>query len=196
MSQTPRTTRRRLLIAAGLATASFAVAGGAGTYAILRTSPIDRGLRFATLDAALAEAARLAAMAAPGPVRHTAWDLAQTLVHAAQSIECSLHGFPEPKPAAFQRTAGALAFATFHALGRMRHDLAEPIPGVEALPAPGADVGAALARLRAAADAFQSFDAPLQPHFAYGALDKAEYEAAHAMHLANHLSFFDTGAPA
>jgi hypothetical protein len=78
----------------------------------------------------------------------------------------------------------------------MRHDLAEPIPGVEALPAPGADVGAALARLRAAAEAFRAFDAPLQPHFAYGALDKAEYEAAHAMHLANHLSFFDTGAPA
>ena len=194
MSQTPRPTRRRLLIAAGLATATVAAAGGAGTYAILRTSPIDRGLRFATLDAALAEAERLAALA--DPVRHTAWDLAQTLVHAAQSIECSLHGFPEPKPAAFQRTAGALAFATFHALGRMRHDLAEPIPGVEALPAPGADVGAALARLRAAADAFRAFDAPLQPHFAYGALDRAEYEAAHAMHLANHLSFFDTGAPA
>lgn len=191
---TPSRTRRRLLIAAGLATATFAVAGGAGTWAILRTSPIDRGLRFATLDAALAEAERLAALA--DPVRHTAWDLAQTLVHAAQSIECSLHGFPEPKSAAFQRTAGALAFATFHALGRMRHDLAEPIPGVEALPAPGADVGAALARLRAAAEAFRASSAPLQPHFAYGALDKAEYEAAHAMHLANHLSFFDTGVPA
>jgi hypothetical protein len=191
---TPSRSRRRLLIAAGLATATVAVAGGAGTWAILRTSPIDRGLRFATLDEAVAEASRLAAL--PAPVRHTAWDLAQTLVHAAQSIECSLHGFPEHKPAAFQRTAGALAFATFHALGRMRHDLAEPIPGVEALPAPGADVGAALARLRAAAEAFRAWDAPLQPHFAYGALDKAEYEAAHAMHLANHLSFFDTGAPA
>jgi hypothetical protein len=191
---TPSSPRRRLLIAAGLATATVAVAGGAGSWAILRTSPMDRGLRFATLDAALAEAERLAAL--PAPVRHTAWDLAQTLVHAAQSIECSLHGFPEHKPAAFQRTAGALAFATFHALGRMRHDLAEPIPGVEALPAPGADVGVALARLRAAAEAFRAWDAPLQPHFAYGALDKAEYEAAHAMHLANHLSFFDTGAPA
>jgi hypothetical protein len=194
MSQSPCTTRRRLLVAAGLATATLAVAGGAGTWAILRTSPIDRGLRFATLEEAVAEASRLAAL--PAPVRHTAWDLAQTLVHAAQSIECSLHGFPEHKPAAFQRTAGALAFATFHALGRMRHDLAEPIPGVEELPAPGADVGAALARLRAAAEAFRASDAPLQPHFAYGALDKAEYEAAHAMHLANHLSFFDTGAPA
>ena len=42
-----------------------------------------------------------------------------------------------------------------------------------------------------AAQDFAAHTGPLQPHFAYGALDKAQYEQAHAMHLANHLSAFD-----
>jgi hypothetical protein len=38
--------------------------------------------------------------------------------------------------------------------------------------------------------AFLKWTGPLRPHFAYGELAKPEYELAHAMHLANHLSAF------
>ena len=59
------------------------------------------------------------------------------------------------------------------------------------LDAPAPDAAAALARLRAAVQVFAAHTGPLQPHFAYGELSKAQYEQAHAMHLANHLSAFD-----
>ena len=51
-----------------------------------------------------------------------------------------------------------------------------------------------LAPLRRAVQAFAHHAGPLHPHFAYGALSKVQYEQAHAMHLANHLSAFDVGA--
>ena len=121
----------------------------------------------------------------------TAWTWAQTLVHCAQSIEYSLHGFPSPKSALFQNTLGAAAFKVFALRGRMSHNLAEPIPGAPALDAQTTDASAAMARLRQAVQGFALHIGALQPHFAYGALSRAQYEQAHAMHLANHLSAFD-----
>ena len=41
------------------------------------------------------------------------WDIYQILVHAAQSIEFSMTGFPEHKSALFKSSAGKLAFAAF-----------------------------------------------------------------------------------
>ena len=52
----------------------------------------------------------------------------------------------------------------------------------------------ALVRLRQAVQDFGAHTGPLQPHFAYGALSRAQYEQAHAMHLANHLSAFNLAA--
>jgi hypothetical protein len=75
----------------------------------------------------------------------------------------------------------------------MSHDLAEPIAGAPVLE-PGADAVQASARLRTAILSFQQWTGPLQPHFAYGALDKKAYESAHAMHIANHLSAFRANA--
>ena len=121
----------------------------------------------------------------------TAWSWSQTLEHCAQSIEFSLQGFPAPKSALFQNTLGAAAFNVFALRGRMSHNLAEPIPGAPALDASTPDASAALARLRKAVQDFAAHAGPLQPHFAYGALSRAQYEQAHAMHLANHLSAFD-----
>lgn len=119
-------------------------------------------------------------------VRSTgAWDLAQVLHHAAQSVEYSLSGFPEPKPAWFRASVGPLAFAVFSARGRMSHSLAEPIPGAPAL-APGQPLAAAVDRVVAALRAFDAHTGPLAPHFAYGALDKPAYARAHLMHLADH----------
>ncbi len=113
------------------------------------------------------------------------WSLPQVLNHAAQSVEYSLNGFPEPRSALFQHTVGHAAFALFDGRGRMSHGLDEPIPGAPALDAPGA-LEPAVARLLKALQDFEAHAGTLAPHFAYGTLDKAQYTRAHLMHLANH----------
>lgn len=114
-----------------------------------------------------------------------AWTLSQILNHAAQSVEYSLTGFPQPKSALFQATLGKTALAVFQARGRMSHSLQDPIPGAPALAATD-PLPAAVARLAKVLRDFDAHNGPLQPHFAYGALDKAQYTRAHLMHLANH----------
>ena len=114
-----------------------------------------------------------------------AWDLSRVLHHAAQSVEYSISGYPEPKPAWFRTSIGPAAAAVFSARGRMHHALDEPIPGAPGI-AHGQPLGPAVARAMAALQAFEQHAGPLQPHFAYGALDKADYRRAHLMHFANH----------
>jgi len=114
------------------------------------------------------------------------WPLVAVLEHLAQSIEMSMDGFPEPKSAFFQNTAGAAAFAYFSWRGKMTHSLSEPIPGAPALSKQGAWLPA-VARLRAAITRFNGSKAEaLRPHFAYGKLGKSEFAQAHAFHIANH----------
>lgn len=171
-----------------LACAAVAAAGGAGCAA---GDDNDRALSLTSLAQAEAEVARLAA----APQRRSAavWSWAQTLVHCAQSIEYSMSGYPQPSSRLFQATVGAAAFGVFAWRGRMSHDLSEPIPGAPSL-ADENDDTLALARLKRALADFAAWSGPLRPHFAYGELDKAQYELAHAMHLANHLSLFDVQA--
>jgi hypothetical protein len=123
--------------------------------------------------------------AAPSVKTTGAWPLSTVLDHLAQSIEMSLDGFPQPKSALFQATAGRAAFAVFRMKGRMNHGLDQPIPGAPSLAA-GADWKPAAQRLRRAIARFEAHDGPLKPHFAYGALSKADYALAHGMHIANH----------
>lgn len=172
--------------------AALAVAAGAGY--LLHRPGNDRQLVFARISDAMAEVERLHAATAEPLAPATAWNWSQTLEHCAQSIEFSLLGFPAPQSALFQNTLGAAAFTVFERRGRMSHNLAEPIPGAPALAGSAPDAPATLARLRKAVQDFALRTAPLQPHFAYGALNKAQYEQAHAMHLANHLSAFDVKA--
>jgi len=119
------------------------------------------------------------------PTLKSPWTLPQMLQHAAQSIEFSIHGFPAPKPAWFRATLGASAFAVFNARGAMSHALDEPIPGAPALDA-GQSLKVSVQRLLDAMDAFTAHKGVFKPHFAYGQLDRQEYERAHLMHLANH----------
>jgi hypothetical protein len=163
------------------------VALAAAPLSACSADPADRALSFTRLGDAMAEVERLAAAA--GRTSATGWNWAHTLVHCAQSIEYSMSGFPQSRSRLFQVTAGSAAFLVFEARGRMRHDLTEPIPGAPAIDAATPEAEA-LERLRRAAATFAGWNGSLQPHFAYGALDKARYEAAHAMHVANHLSFF------
>lgn len=149
----------------------------------------DRALEFKSLSEAAIELERLAAAKILNS--DTAWNWPQTLDHCSQSIEYSMTGFPQMNSALFQRTAGTIAFGVFAWRGRMSHNLAEPIPQAPPLAANG-NPDVAVARLRAAISAFSATKAPLRPHFAYGKLSKAEFDHAHAMHLANHFSFFFT----
>lgn len=119
-------------------------------------------------------------------VRSTnAWTMRAVLDHLAQSIEMSLDGFPAPKSALFQATAGSAVFAFFRWRGRMSHGLTAPIPGAPRL-AQLEDWQPGAARLRAAVTRFQAHTGALQPHFAYGALSRADFARAHAFHVANH----------
>ena len=112
-------------------------------------------------------------------------DLAHVLNHVAQSVECSLTGFPLLKPGWFRASVGPAAFAVFEARGRMTHGLDEPIPGSVAI-TDGQPLPAAVDHLAAALTAFERHTGPLAPHFAYGLLDKPAYARAHLMHVANH----------
>jgi hypothetical protein len=184
---------RRVFLRSGVGWVALGATAAAGVGYLQYRPGNDRQLVFATLHDAMAEVERLAAAGAQALVPATAWNWAQTLAHLAQSIEFSLQGFPDAKPAWFQHTLGAAAFHVFAARGRMSHNLAEPIPGAPPLDAVNSGVSA-LARLRSAVQAFALHQGALQPHFAYGALSPAQYELAHAMHLANHLSAFDVRA--
>ncbi len=113
------------------------------------------------------------------------WPMSAVLEHLAQSIEFSMSGFPAPKSALFQSTAGAAAFAFFKWRGQMSHSLTEPIPGAPALTQLG-DWKPASTRLRNAITRFNSYDGKLMPHFAYGQLSKPQFALAHSFHIANH----------
>lgn len=115
------------------------------------------------------------------------WSPSEVFNHCAQSIDYSIDGYPELKPAWFRHSLGPAAFAMFSARGAMRHPLDEAIPGAAALTEP-ADQALALQRLQVAFERFAEHQGALQPHFAYGALDRGEYAEAHVLHLYNHLS--------
>lgn len=103
----------------------------ASTVACQDTSTTDRQLVFASLSDALREPDGLSKL--PTLKTATVWNWPQTLAHCAQSAEYSITGFPQPKSALFQSTAGAVAFKVFSWRGRVGHDLAEPIPRAPSL---------------------------------------------------------------
>jgi Protein of unknown function (DUF1569) len=172
---------RRLILKGGAAVACVAVTGCSGS------DPNDRKLVFATLAEALTALSYMGDAAAYNPA--ATWTWSKTLLHCAQSIDYSMTGYPQARSALFQHTAGAAAFSYFKSRGKMSHNLLEAIPGAATLDA-NAATAHAVATLRKSIENFQKFTGPLQPHFAYGALDRVEYEQAHAMHMANHFSVF------
>jgi hypothetical protein len=133
----------------------------------------------------------VASLARPGSRWQSggAWNLSASLQHLAQSIEGSLAGYPQMKPAWFVATLGAAAHAVFDARGRMTHPLDDPIPGAPALDA-ALPADQAVLRLLKAMDGFEAHTGPLAPHFAYGRLDKPAYARAHLMHVSAHWTQF------
>lgn len=123
--------------------------------------------------------------AAPGVKTSGVWPLSAVLEHLSQSIEMSMDGFPVQKSALFQNTVGTAAFQVFKWREQMSHSLSEPIPGAPVLTA-SASWRAAAARLRTAITRFNTHNAALKPHFAYGLLSKSDFGIAHSLHIANH----------
>ncbi len=152
---------------------------------ILSDQPFQRDLRLQSFDAVMAELERL--RKAPQIRSSPGWDLPHTFDHCARSIEHAMTGFPVMKSPIFRAVVGKTAFHLFDLRGHMDHNLTEEIPGD---PEPPADLSldAALARLQNSIRAFEVWTGPMQPHFAYGALSKSQYERANAMHVANHLA--------
>ena len=114
------------------------------------------------------------------------WTWAQVLVHCAQSIECSMKGFPKLKPKFIRSTVGRIVAGSFLRKGALSHDTTASIPGLED-PPDGIELDAAWERLSKAIEDFEGFEGELQPHFIFGDVPKTEYGQLHAMHIADHL---------
>lgn len=171
--------RRRTLLKSALIGTGVMVGTGAAWLTLAPQPPVAGFSDVARLRAALEDW-----RAAPPPSPSGAFPLAQMLEHCAQSVDMSIDGYPELRAAWFRASVGPLAYRAFDRMGRMRHRLAEPIPGAPPLVA--TDVRASIDQLEAAFDRFIGWNGPLQPHFAYGVLDHAQYLRAHLMHVANH----------
>jgi hypothetical protein len=120
------------------------------------------------------------------PIAKGSWNLAQVFTHCAQSVEYSMVGYPQHKSDLFKNTVGQTAFSLFLAKGKMTHPLDEAIPGAPLL-AQDANTLLAYERFKKSLLDFKAYTGTLEPHFAYGPLSRAEYEAAHVMHFNNHL---------
>lgn len=136
-----------------------------------------------TFDEVLAELTKLTAT---GARKQGAWPFAWVLEHCAQSIEYSLSGYPVLRSGLFRATIGRIAKRKFLSSGAMSHDCEAAITGAPALSL--SDTNAAADRLTQAIAAFRAHEGALADHLAYGACSKADYEALHAMHVADHFS--------
>lgn len=168
--------------------------GGAGlvlTGGVLRNLPPQELAGKFTVDAVKEILGRF--KEAPGSIKTVgAWSPNQVFTHCAQSIELSFTGFPEHKGDLFKAVLGKTAFSVFAARGRLSHNLAEQIPGLEEIPASSepAVITTSIDRLIAAFEKLNTTNGPLKDHFAYGALSVEQNKMAHILHFYNHLEEF------
>lgn len=120
------------------------------------------------------------------------WNAIQVFHHLAQSVEYSMQGYPEHKPEWFKHSLGSIAFSVFSTRKQMSHTLNEAIPGAPELPNSG-ELSSAIQRFKISLTDFSEYTGQLEEHFAFGKLNKADYEKAHAMHFFNHLDEFAVG---
>ncbi|WP_333609075.1 DUF1569 domain-containing protein [Arsukibacterium sp.] len=165
---------RRLFLKASLATPVVLVLG-TKLVATLRPYPLSDML-------VQLRALPLHRVSSSGP-----WNVSQILQHCAQSVRYSIYGYPASRSPWFQNSIGKLAVNAFAAKGQLHHDLDEPIPGAPDLEA-GVPNDVAMRELIYHIQQFMDWQGPLQPHFAYGRLTKAQYYSAHYLHLQSHLA--------
>jgi hypothetical protein len=175
---------RRQFIKASLASGTAIIGIGAGTFLFIDENtkePLTIAFALKILDSLFNE----------NITNLGEWDPSQIFTHCAQSVEYSMSIFPKHKSTMFKQTLGKLAFSVFSSKKKMTHALNEPIPGAPILKK-NVDVLTALNRLKKSLTDFDNYQGTLAPHFAYGELTKDEYEAAHVMHLYNHLQEIKT----
>ncbi|ALZ77378.1 DUF1569 domain-containing protein [Rheinheimera sp. F8] len=164
---------RRKFLLAGVAVAGVSTAGlyGAGSRFVADLATLQQELRQMT-----------------GKTLHSSgsWNVSQIFQHLTQSVRGSYQGYPQQRSWWFQHSIGPLALQGFKAAGAMRHPLDEAIPGTADLDAM-LDPQVALATLLQALDEFAAATT-LAPHFAYGTLSHADFQAAHQLHIRQHLS--------
>ncbi len=112
------------------------------------------------------------------------WSVGKAAAHCAQSIEYSVTGYPKQKPWFVRALIGPAVLRKFLRNDAMSHDLGSPVPGAPEL----GDVSAAdgLSRLQRAIAQFEAAGDKLQPHFAYGPVDRESYDRIHALHVKDH----------
>ena len=128
---------------------------------------------------------RIATLRAGKPAPQLGWAIA----HCAQSIECSMTGYPELRSGLFRATIGTLVKRKFLRAGTMSHDVGAPVPGAPPID-PAIALDAACDRATAALRSFTAFDGTLAPHLAYGHCTKPEYAELHLLHFEDHARAF------
>lgn len=114
------------------------------------------------------------------------WNAFQIVTHLRQSINYSMIGFPQHKPEWFKATLGGLAFHLFALKGATTHGLSTPIPGASELH----PQGSAMDELVQLKQDIQTLlqQKQFEPHFAYGALSREQYELAQLFHINEHFT--------
>lgn len=166
-------------------TLALAVSGGAITWVSIKRSdaPLTTASIIEVIDNLMLDAS-LQSLVTNGQ-----WSAYKVFVHCRQSVNYSISGYPLHKSDFFKKTVGKMVFSAFTAKRKMQHNLAEEIPDADAIAKTG-DVLKALIQLKQSLVNFQQFNGELKAHFAYGPLNKQEYELAHAMHFVNHMQEF------
>ncbi|MCR9140633.1 MAG: DUF1569 domain-containing protein [bacterium] len=144
-----------------------------------------REVRLTRLDQTVIDLRRVAAAESvelPGK-----WTPAHVFRHCAQSIEYSMSGYPKMNSWLFRNTIGPIAKSKFIGDGAMSHSLNDPIPGAPDIENTD-DHAAAIEELIVVIERYVAYGDVLRDHFAFGEATHAEYEALHAMHIADHLS--------
>lgn len=162
-------------------TSSVVISGGVIGWSLLRTPKSNAFQSIEQVISFMDEVSKSTIVKSLGN-----WTPYQIFSHLSQSIEFSMHGFPESKPKLFRSSIGKLAFHVFNAKGAMTHNLSEPFPGVN----PVSKYGDTLSEIVRFSKNLRLFlkTHQLAPHFVFGELSKEQYVRAHVMHINDHFS--------
>lgn len=178
--------KRRNFIKASIVSSALVGLGGYGYITTLKSQQ--------EVDLSLAGLLKRLAQYKEGHIQLKGdWNLAQVFSHCAQSVSYSMLGYPTHKSEIFKTTIGTMAFSLFSHQGKMAHSLNEVIPGAPIIQE-NINLISAYDELITILNVFDAYQGTLHPHFAYGALTKAQYNTAHILHINNHLENFSIRA--
>lgn len=117
----------------------------------------------------------------------TDWSMYHTLVHCAETIEYSMNGYPEMKPAFLRATVGKLAIKKFLRQGYMKHSLVADVAGGRKIKEDGSfEEGKNI--LLSMIDEFLNYKGKFAPHLLFGNLSREEYDQYFVLHIQDHFS--------